>query len=64
VAAFADGLRGGTHLGGYGLPQIAALAQDARGQDPSGYRGEFVDLVRKAQALQTPARAEPVAIAQ
>ncbi|WP_309642975.1 YfbK domain-containing protein [Phenylobacterium sp.] len=32
----------------FGWPQVAALAQGARGQDPFGLRAEFVQLVRNA----------------
>jgi Ca-activated chloride channel homolog len=52
VAAFADALRGGTHLGGWTLEDVAQLAQRGRGQDADGYRGEFVALVEQARALQ------------
>ena len=45
VAAFADSLRGGTHLGRFDLGRVATLARDARGSDSNGYRAEFVQLV-------------------
>jgi len=61
VAAFADALRGGKHLGEWTLDDVAQLAQRGRGQDADGYRGEFVALVEQARALQ-PGGA-PVAIA-
>ncbi len=57
VAAFADSLRGATHLGDFDLGRIAVLAEGARGSDTSGYRAEFIDLVRRARELQTPAPA-------
>lgn len=60
VAAFADRLRGGTHLGDFDLAAIARLASDARGRDVSGYRAEFVQLVDRAATLT----ATPVAAAQ
>lgn len=53
VAAFADALRGGKYLDGYSYAQIAALAQQARGEDASGYRAGFVQLVRLADGLAT-----------
>jgi len=53
VAAFADALRGGKYLDGFGYPQIATLAQQARGDDPSGYRAGFVQLVKLANGLTT-----------
>lgn len=53
VAAFADALRGGRYLDGYGYRQIAALARGARGDDPDGYRAGFVQLVELADGLST-----------
>jgi Ca-activated chloride channel homolog len=51
VAAFAQRLRGESALEGFGYPDIAALANAARGADPEGYRAEFVRLVRMADSL-------------
>ncbi|OHE80747.1 MAG: hypothetical protein A2X76_02130, partial [Lysobacterales bacterium GWF1_69_6] len=45
VAAYADLLRGGRNMKGFGWDQVEALARDARGDDPWGYRGEFLRLV-------------------
>lgn len=53
VAAFADALRGGKYLDGYGYAQIAKLANDARGDDADGYRAGFVQLVKLANGLVT-----------
>jgi Ca-activated chloride channel family protein len=53
VAAFADALHGGKYLDGYGYAQIARLANDARGDDPNGYRAGFVQLVKLADGLST-----------
>ena len=53
VAAFADSLRGGTHLDGYDLAAVARLAREARGADPSGYRAGFVQLIEQAVSLKT-----------
>ncbi len=53
VAAFADRLRGGRYLDGYGYAQIAALARGARGDDADGYRAGFVQLVSLADGLST-----------
>jgi Ca-activated chloride channel family protein len=61
VAAYADLLRGGQHVGSFGWPQVRALAEGARGADADGRRGEFVTLVDRAQALTT--GTAPVAIA-
>ncbi|HQW80536.1 MAG TPA: VWA domain-containing protein [Pseudomonadota bacterium] len=57
VAAFADRLRGGEHLGQFDLAQIAKLANAARNDDRFGYQREFVDLVNRAQALSGEAQA-------
>jgi Ca-activated chloride channel family protein len=51
VGAFADALRGGKYLDGY--RQIAQLANGARGDDASGYRAGFVQLVKLADGLAT-----------
>ena len=51
VAAFGQYLRGGDRLGGYGLEQIADLARDGQGEDDSGYRAEFIDLVELADGV-------------
>ncbi len=50
VAAFGQLLRGGRYTGSYGYDDVIALAQGARGDDPFGYRAEFVALVRLARA--------------
>jgi len=51
VAAFGQQLRGGKHTGELGYDVILKLAQDARGVDAYGYRGEFVTLVNLAKSL-------------
>ena len=51
VAAFGELLRGGRYTGDYGYGDVVALAQGARGEDPFGYRNEFVRLVRLAESL-------------
>ena len=53
VAAFADTLRGATHLGAFDLDKIAELAAQSKGKDEFGYGREFVALVEQAKALQT-----------
>jgi len=50
VAAFGQLLRGGRYLGGFAYDDAAALAQTAKGDDPFGYRAEFVNLVRLAKS--------------
>lgn len=54
VAAFAQQLRDGQYTGDFSLADSASLARGARGEDPYGLRGEFVQLVELAQSLQTP----------
>jgi len=51
VAAFGQKLRSDSRLGDYGYDEIAKLASSARGDDPFGYRSEFVSLVRLAKTL-------------
>ena len=54
VAAFAQQLRDAKYTGDFSLADSARLARGARGEDPFGLRGEFVQLVELAQSLQTP----------
>ena len=51
VAAFGQLLRGGRYTGDYDYEKVIALARGARGEDPFGYRAEFVGLVRLAESL-------------
>ncbi len=51
VAAFGQLLRGGRYLGDFGYAEAHRLAREARGADRFGYRGEFLGLVKLAQAL-------------
>ena len=51
VAAFGQKLRGTDTLEAYSYDEILKLARDARGDDPFGYRGGFLDLVRLAETL-------------
>ena len=55
VAAFGQKLRGGQFLESLDYPEIAELARNARGQDPFGYRSEFVQLVSLAEMLDASA---------
>jgi Ca-activated chloride channel family protein len=60
VAAFGQRLRGEPQLADFGYDRIAELANGARGDDPEGYRAEFVKLVRMAETLgQTGAGGQP-----
>jgi Ca-activated chloride channel family protein len=56
VAGFAELLRGGRHTGRLTHDDVIATASAAKGDDPFGYRAEFVQLVRAAKtasALQS-----------
>lgn len=51
VAAFGQKLRGGIFLENFSYLDIGNLAQRARGNDPHGYRAEFMQLVSLAGTL-------------
>ncbi|GAA4810096.1 hypothetical protein GCM10011365_14970 [Marinicella pacifica] len=51
VAAFGQQLRGGTYLKDFGYDDVRNLANQHKGNDAFGYRGEFVQLVSLAQSL-------------
>lgn len=51
VAAFGQLLRGTEHLGDFGYEAVIGMAQESLGNDPFGYRAEFLKLVRNAQAV-------------
>jgi Ca-activated chloride channel family protein len=53
VAQFGMILRGSPHRGAASMADVAAWAASAASpeDDPGGYRGEFLELVRKAQAM-------------
>jgi Ca-activated chloride channel family protein len=51
VAEFGMILRNSEFKGNASITDVLALAQDARGKDPEGYRGEFIKLVNTADAL-------------
>ncbi len=51
VAGFGQLLRGGRYTGSFSYDDVLALARDARGADPYGYRGEFLTLVGLARSL-------------
>jgi Ca-activated chloride channel family protein len=59
VAAYGQKLRGGKHLGDYSYADIRQLASRSRGDDPFGYRGEFLQLVSLAGSLATPETPRP-----
>ncbi|RDL51339.1 hypothetical protein BLJAPNOD_02472 [Ensifer sp. M14] len=51
VAAFGQKLSGVTALSDYSYDAVVDLAAAAKGADPFGYRGEFVNLVRLTKGL-------------
>jgi Ca-activated chloride channel family protein len=51
VASFGQLLRGGRYTASFGYDEVLALARGARGDDPFGYRGEFLTLVGLAKSL-------------
>jgi Ca-activated chloride channel homolog len=51
VAAYADALRGGTHIGGWNWDDIVRNARMAQGDDPSRQRAEFIALAESAHRL-------------
>ena len=53
VAAFGMLLRDSPHKGGATLDGVRELAESSLGADPSGYRREFADLVRKAREVRS-----------
>ncbi|MGB5084968.1 MAG: VWA domain-containing protein, partial [Methylocystis silviterrae] len=52
VAAFAQLLKGAPYLGDYSYDDVISLAQSAKGDDPFGYRSEFVNLARLAKSAR------------
>ncbi len=54
VAGFSQLLRNNTAIADFDYDRVLALATPARGADPFGYRGEFLNLVRTAQVLSQP----------
>ncbi len=59
VAAFGEILRGGRHTGSFGYDEVLKMASAARGDDPFGYRTEFVQLVRAAKGASGMAAQRP-----
>jgi Ca-activated chloride channel family protein len=52
AAAFGQLLRGLPYIADYGYEDVLSLAQSARGEDPYGYRAEFINLVRLANSAR------------
>lgn len=51
VAGFGMLLRNSAHRGQTTFDLINELAEGAKGDDPAGRRAEFLELVKKSQAL-------------
>ena len=51
VAAYADLLRGGTHVAQFDYAQVQKLAQRGLSDDERGYRAQFLTLVSKTEKL-------------
>lgn len=51
AAAFGQKLRGESTVAVLTYAEIARLAHDARGEDPEGYRAEFIQLVKAAETI-------------
>jgi Ca-activated chloride channel family protein len=51
VAAFGMALRDPQWDGGRGFDRALSLAQGSLGEDPGGWRAEFLTLVRKARGM-------------
>jgi Ca-activated chloride channel family protein len=49
VAAYGELLRGGRYIGTFTHDDVLRIASAARGDDPFGYRSEFLQLVRAAK---------------
>ena len=53
VAGFGQLLRGGEFTRSFGYDDVIALASASKGQDPFGYRAEFINLVRLAKSARS-----------
>ena len=54
VAGFGQMLQGGAFTGDWGYDDALKLARNSRGNDPHGYRSEFIHLIELAQSLSAP----------
>ncbi|KAA2245586.1 DUF3520 domain-containing protein [Chitinophaga agrisoli] len=52
VAEFGQLLRNSSYKGQASYDEVVAMATGAKGEDPEGYRSEFIQLVKKAALLQ------------
>jgi Ca-activated chloride channel family protein len=53
VAGFGELLRGGKFSGDWSYRDALELARETRGNDPHGYRSEFIHLIELAQSLSS-----------
>lgn len=53
VAGFGQILKGGSFTGKWDYADVLELARNSRGNDPHGYRSEFVHLIELAQSLSS-----------
>lgn len=62
VAAFGQKLKGESWTANFSYDDVIALAQKGKGEDASGYRAEFINLVRLAKSIgpANPVIAPPV----
>lgn len=51
VAGFGQLLKGGKYTGKLSYDDVIVMAQGAKGDDPYGYRAEFINLVRLAKTM-------------
>ncbi|KRA41629.1 hypothetical protein ASD80_11305 [Devosia sp. Root635] len=59
VAAFGQKLKGSNYGSAMGWDQIEALARSGKGEDESGYRAEFIQLVQTASLLKPDTDSDP-----
>jgi len=52
VAAFGQKLKGSNYGGDMSWSDIAELARSGKGEDESGYRAEFIQLIKTTSLLQ------------
>ena len=53
VAGFGQILKGGTFTSDWSYTDALLLARNSRGDDPHGYRSEFIHLIELAQSLSS-----------
>ncbi|MDR1826960.1 MAG: DUF3520 domain-containing protein, partial [Methylobacteriaceae bacterium] len=53
VASFAELVKGAKFAGALTFDSVRTMAEEARGEDRSGYRDEFITLVRRARNADT-----------